>query len=296
MHVSLSILFYLLAFAPWASSFLVLQHAGRIEKSSLMQVQMIKGLNKFEFDAISSGRSKSIKDLLGDTLSSTSTSTTRTKFNADILGDEKNDVITANSRPFSRIVNVAQIPLYQTVLCKIKASDKERQYVADELNIVGIESLTANVSLSWVDKQRSAVNVVGNIRLKLSNPLSTLTSDEVDDNFPSSNEELLEDLTKGFCDITYSVDDSLESIQYPSPLLPQGDDDVFTLETPFESCLLHKHNKVSNKSKYKNRVSTIAGEKVLTFDGLEDCDDEIPSSGDIDIGSLIVQYISLEHF
>lgn len=247
--------------------------------------KMIAGLSKNDFENMVNGGKRSLADLLGQAKSQQLRSVVASPTqNSDSRTDRRSNPTSISTpeldekgSPFVRIVNIRRIPRGKPVRCRLLAKESERKFVADQLNVFGIAVLAANVTLSLLEDDQTGVQVSGDIFVQLEDPIlalatdSTLTSNDVDD--PPLDRS-------GDSDVPLRFDDF--------------DDDLFAIRTSFASKLFFNPSaaildKATRTSKHEK-----ARERLLDFNHNDDFDDEIPPSGDIDIGDIVMQYLSME--
>jgi hypothetical protein len=90
---------------------------------------------------------------------------------------------TDGKKPFSRVVQTGQVPRHKPVLCKLIASPDECIAIGKYHDVDDLRSLTANVSLSWVDD----VSIVVKGRVEGVLGLGIPNEEDVPKYFPISN-------------------------------------------------------------------------------------------------------------
>jgi hypothetical protein len=145
-------------------------------------------------------------------------------------------------KKFRRIVNVSQIPKRRSVVCRLVATEEERQGIARMIDFPTIPYFAANVTLSMVDTY--TVKVKGIIEAKLG------------------------------LNVPNKAKPSVLEVEKLNPTIVE----VQSIKCNFESLLLNN----------------IGQEQRKVLDDEEDFDDEVPVTGDIDIGEIVVQYFDME--
>lgn len=278
-----------------------------------MKYNMIRGIKENDFNALTRGKSASLGRLIADSntrgqrqkvkdgiqISNVAPSKSQKDIETRQLekespdkrnvlrksetGKNELDPSKRNSKPFTRMVNISKIPLHKTVVCRLQANDQERDFVAQELNLIGIESLVANVSLSWIDETRSGVLVKGRLQAELVDPLQFLAHKVENSNLVESLDSEIGLDFETDNDHTNRILVTLDDVQ--------DDDDYRTnlrIDSSFES-MLRYHPSISTIL----TTSTQRGREYEANDS-DLIDDDIPSSGDIDIGAIVAQYLCLE--
>jgi hypothetical protein len=277
-----------------------------------MKHNMIRGIKENDFNALTRGKSASLGRLIADSNTRgqrqkvkdgvQTSNVAPSKSQKDIetrqlkkeIPDKRNilrksetgkevlDPSKRNSKPFTRTVNISKIPLHKTVLCRLQANDQERDFVAQELNLIGIESLVANVSLSWIDETRSGVLVKGRLQAELVDPLQFLAH-------KVENSNLVEGLDS---EIDFDVEKDDDHTNRILVTLDDVQDDEYRtnlrIDSSFES-MLRYHPSIST-------IPTTSTQRGRVYEASDSdlFDDDIPSSGDIDIGAIVTQYLCLE--
>jgi hypothetical protein len=242
---------------------------------------MIAGLNKNDFESMMKGGKRSLADLLGSAksqqLRSAVTSPTQNNNSPTDQGDAPTQELNEKGSPFVRIVNIRRIPRGKPVRCRLLAKENERKFIADQLNVVGIAVLAANVTLSLIEGDQTGVHVSGDVFVQLEDPFVAFAADSTSTSIDGDDSSL--DQT-GDDDFPLRFDDL--------------DDDLFAIRTSFVSKLFFDPSAAILEKASRTSKQGKARERLLDFNHVDDFDDEIPPSGDIDIGDIVLQYLSME--
>lgn len=243
--------------------------------------KMIAGLNKNDFESMMKGGKRSLADLLGNAKSqqlrsAVASPTQNNNSPTDQGNNAPTQELNKKGSPFVRIVNIRRIPRGKPVRCRLLAKENERTFIADQLNVVGIAVLTANVTLSLLEGDQTGVQVSGDVFVQLEDPFVTLAADSTS---TSDGDDSSLDQT-GDDDSPLRFDDL--------------DDDLFAIRTSFVSKLFFDPSAAILEKASRTSKQGKARERLLDFNHVDDFDDEIPPSGDIDIGDIVLQYLSME--